>query len=273
MKGPHGLKGAHQALSERPGPALPRGALAPRAPLGERPWREGGGGPGLAGRCPTAAAARGHPRPAPAPSLALRVLPPCPVLLWLPPPPPGAPDRGVSRRGARRILPSSPGTRGRPRQGPRRLPRAPGGAAGFVPRGPTAWSPCVWRRRRHCSGGSPAGLPPAAGRSPCTSAGAEPRRAARDPGSRATAAPSCVNCRSPSPPRPARRRALAAVLAASPLPPSSPRAAAAAAGAREGGTEGGKWRGRAQSPSRALASELGPRREAPSGDRRQPRRA
>nr|XP_053772338.1 uncharacterized protein C10orf95-like [Desmodus rotundus] len=61
--------------------------------------------------------------------------------------------------------PLAPGHRGVARSRVLRgAPVAPGTAAGFVPGDPTARSPCFWRRRRrHCSGGSPAG-PPACSR-------------------------------------------------------------------------------------------------------------
>lgn len=152
MKGPHGLKGANQALRERQreagsSPGSPGAARAPpRAPLAERPPRPGVGaypqgappppprprGPGLsAPRCCRfrrrfrrrlqACWSAGSPRRA-----ARR-----------PPQPPIAPRRGE-------ILCGAPG--------------APGRAAGFVTRDPTARGPCLWRRR-HCSAGSPAGAP------------------------------------------------------------------------------------------------------------------
>jgi hypothetical protein len=117
--------------------------------------------------------------------------------------------------------------------------------------------------------GSPAGPRPTARRPPCTSAGAEraqPRRAGR---AQAARCPRALRRElpEPAPPGPlAARRSTSRLPAPAPAPaPRAAAAAAAAAAAGEGGSRRERAAGRAQSPSRAPASELRPRREEPSG--------
>lgn len=110
---------------------------------------------------------------------------------------------------ARRSLPSPPGAARPPAAGSSAAPQR-------LRIEPPALSPGTRRRGARVSGGSgstavvearPA-RQSAAVRSQCTSAGAErsePRRAGPAPRSRAAPAPSCVNCWSPPPSRPARR--------------------------------------------------------------------
>lgn len=179
--------------------------------------------------------------------------------------------RGRLRAGPAAASPRAGAPRGRPRQGPPRRPSGSGCSGRLCSRRPdgaepvllaAAAAPLQWWKP-----GRPASLQPGA----------------RDAPARAPSAPSLVRpagspgCRRP--PRPPALTAgvrllpgrLAARRSTSRLPAPAPRAAAAAA-AGEGGREGQgrRWRAPAQSPSREPASELRPRREAPSRGRGQP---
>lgn len=165
---------------------------------------------------------------------------------------------------ARRDRPRPPARCGR-RQRVLLGPAAPGRAAGFVTRSPTARGPCVRRRwRRHCSGGSPAGR---TARSRPQAVQQRGRRALRASSGR----PGPRRPRRPRRPRPPALTAGARLLPArSPQyrrrPAPAPRAAAAAGAGGRGA--GGGQRGAEPEPVPAPASELRPRGEALSGGHR-----